>query len=338
MLGLASLGVAALLLPTIASATPSQPLATPSVASVQHQLGELALKNTQLVERYNQAQVDVAAKQKAADVGSRKAASLQALYEQARLQLSETVAAQYEGGAFSATGALLSSSDGQSYLDQLNTMSVVSAHTAQVLGRLNTAHATARSAQQRASSLLASAKTKRDELAKKKASVQQQVDKYTTLLATLTSAQRAAFQRAINPAVPAATLASARDTVAKLPPGVSPKAKLAVQYALDQVGKPYVFGASGPDSYDCSGLTMAAWATAGVALPHSAADQYNYGTHVGLDQLQPGDLVFFYQPIGHVTIYIGDGMMVSAPQSGENVSVVPLSSFSGSVTGATRLS
>jgi cell wall-associated NlpC family hydrolase len=82
---------------------------------------------------------------------------------------------------------------------------------------------------------------------------------------------------------------------------------------------------------------MASWAHAGVSLPHSAADQYNYGTHVPLSELVPGDLIFFYQPIGHVTIYIGNGMMVSAPTEGQNVSVVPLSAFNGQITGATRL-
>jgi cell wall-associated NlpC family hydrolase len=119
--------------------------------------------------------------------------------------------------------------------------------------------------------------------------------------------------------------------------GGTAKGRIAVEFALAQVGKPYVFGAAGPDAYDCSGLTMAAWAAAGVSLPHSAADQYNYGTHVPLSDLSPGDLIFMYSPIGHVTIYIGDGMMVSAPTEGENVSVVPVSSFSGDIVGATHL-
>jgi peptidoglycan DL-endopeptidase CwlO len=329
--GVTSAAAAVLLVPTLASATPD---ATPNVTAVQQQLGALALRNTQLVEKYDQAQVDVAAKQKAAAAGSRQAAKLQAQFERARLQLSQTVAAQYEGGAFSATGALLSSSNGQSYLDQLNTMSIVSSHTAQILSRLNKAHAVASSAQHRASSLLATAKAKRDALNKQKTAVQRQVDKYTTLLATLNSAQRYAFQRSMNPAV------TQTPAVTKVPPGVSGKAKVAVQFALAQVGKPYSFGAAGPGSFDCSGLTMASWAAAGVSLPHSAADQYNYGTHVSptTATLAPGDLVFFYSPIGHVTIYIGNGMMVSAPQEGENVSVVPLSAFNGSITGATRLS
>ena len=72
-------------------------------------------------------------------------------------------------------------------------------------------------------------------------------------------------------------------------------------------------------------------------LPHSAADQYNYGHHVSRNALQPGDLIFFYQPIGHVTIYIGDGLMVSAPTEGEPVQVVSVASFDSDLTGATRL-
>ena len=114
-------------------------------------------------------------------------------------------------------------------------------------------------------------------------------------------------------------------------------AQTAVNFAMAQLGKPYQWGASGPGSYDCSGLTMAAWRAAGVSLPHSAADQYNYGTHVSRSQLQPGDLLFFYQPIGHVTIYIGGGKMVSAPTTGQNVKIVSLAYYNSDYVGATHL-
>lgn len=335
LVGLAALGAAALLIPTVATATAADPAAPPSVTSVQQQLGTLAFKNTQLVEQFNQAQVDVEAKQKAANSARRAASKWQAAYAKIRIQLSQTVAAQYEGGSFSATGALLSSADGQSYLDQLNTLSVMSSHTAQMIARASTAKHDFGSADRKAKSLLASATAKRDALAKQRAAVQKQVDKYTTLLATLSAAQRAAYQRSITPPVPQAAVATVKTTLPTA--GVSGQAKKAVEFALAQVDKPYVFGAAGPDSYDCSGLTMAAWAAAGVALPHSAADQYNYGTHVGINELQPGDLVFLYQPIGHVEIYIGSGMLVSAPQSGQNVSVVSLSDYTSDFTGATRL-
>jgi cell wall-associated NlpC family hydrolase len=301
---------------------------------VQQQLGALAFKNTQLVEQFNQAQVDVDTKQKTADSARQAASRSQATYTRIRTQLSQTVVAQYEGGSFSATGALLSSSDGQSYLDQLNTLSAMSSHTAQMIARASTARKDFSSADHKAKSLLASAKTKRDALAKQKDAVQKQVDKYTTLLATLTNAQRMAFQATLNPPASQTAVAKVKVTI---PGVVTGAAKKAVDFAMAQVGKPYVFGAAGPDSFDCSGLTMAAWAAGGVALPHSAADQYNYGTHVGIGQLQPGDLVFLYQPIGHVEIYIGGGLLVSAPQSGENVKVVNLSDYTSDFTGATHL-
>jgi cell wall-associated NlpC family hydrolase len=104
----------------------------------------------------------------------------------------------------------------------------------------------------------------------------------------------------------------------------NPSAQVAVQAALSQVGKPYVWGAAGPNSYDCSGLTMWSWAHAGVSLPHSSAAQYSVTARVSTSALEPGDLVFYYSPIHHVAMYIGNGQMVEAPYTGASVRVVPL--------------
>jgi len=103
---------------------------------------------------------------------------------------------------------------------------------------------------------------------------------------------------------------------AELPAGV---ARAAIEFALGEVGKPYVWGATGPDSYDCSGLTQAAWKAAGVSLPRTTYDQVNAGTTVSLTDAQPGDLIFFYDDISHVGIYIGNGMMIHAPKPGAYV-------------------
>ncbi|MEV7421254.1 NlpC/P60 family protein [Streptomyces sp. NPDC091212] len=97
------------------------------------------------------------------------------------------------------------------------------------------------------------------------------------------------------------------------------KAAKVLAFARAQIGKPYVWGASGPSSYDCSGLTQAAWKVAGVELPRTTWDQANTGTRVATDGLLPGDLVFFYDDVSHVGIYIGDGMMIHAPKPGANV-------------------
>ncbi|MFF4469274.1 NlpC/P60 family protein [Streptomyces sp. NPDC001599] len=104
-------------------------------------------------------------------------------------------------------------------------------------------------------------------------------------------------------------------------PGTSTgtKADKAIAFARAQIGKPYVWGATGPGSYDCSGLTQAAWKAAGVTLPRVTYDQVNAGTTVSVSQAQPGDLVFFYDDISHVGLYIGDGMMIHAPKPGAYV-------------------
>jgi peptidoglycan DL-endopeptidase CwlO len=98
----------------------------------------------------------------------------------------------------------------------------------------------------------------------------------------------------------------------------------ALRWALSRRGSPYVWGAAGPHAFDCSGLVLWSYAHVGISLPHLAAAQYDMGIHVGRNQLQPGDLVFFYSDIGHVGLYIGNGLMVDAPDFGEVVQVQPV--------------
>ncbi len=102
--------------------------------------------------------------------------------------------------------------------------------------------------------------------------------------------------------------------------------QVAMAFAESQIGKPYRWGGAGPATYDCSGLTMVAWAKAGVSMPHSAQDQYNMTARVPLSELQPGDLVFFGTPtdVYHVGMYVGGGSMVDAPETGQNVMIQPI--------------
>jgi cell wall-associated NlpC family hydrolase len=98
----------------------------------------------------------------------------------------------------------------------------------------------------------------------------------------------------------------------------------ALRLALTKRGDPYVWGAAGPSSFDCSGLVLWAYAQVGIGLPHFTGDQWTMGVHVARADLQPGDLVFFYADIGHVGLYIGNGLMVDAPNFGETVQVEPV--------------
>jgi cell wall-associated NlpC family hydrolase len=109
-----------------------------------------------------------------------------------------------------------------------------------------------------------------------------------------------------------------RPTFGPAPP-VGHGAGAAVQAAMAQLGKPYQWAGAGPDSFDCSGLTMWAWRAGGVGLSHSAAAQYSETAHVSLADIQPGDLVFYGSPISHVGIYVGGGQMIHAPHTGDVV-------------------
>ncbi len=122
------------------------------------------------------------------------------------------------------------------------------------------------------------------------------------------------------------------------PPAPSPSAsgigQRVVDYALARVGLAYVWGAAGPRAYDCSGLTMRAYQSVGISLPHSSSAQYGYGRHISASALRPGDLVFYYSPIHHVGIYIGHGMIVNAENPSVGVTIAPL--YSMPYVGAVR--
>lgn len=325
----------ALLGPGQATAKPSPApvhaaAAAPTIGSVVAQLDSLANKTEALTEQFNATQVDVRAKQRAAGRAQDQAVRAAASYQAARAILVQTAVAAYEGIPASRTAALLSSRTGQGYLDQTSAMDMLAAHTASVAARASAANANAAHARKTAAALLADATSKRNALAKQRDRIIGQVLTFRTLLTTLTATQQQAYSSRGAP-----TPAEIQAALAVRAP--NPAAQKAVDFALAQIGKPYVFAAEGPASWDCSGLTLGAWAAAGVALPHFAATQYTYGTHVPAGKLAPGDLVFLYSDIHHVEIYIGAGLAISAPQEGEDVMFVHLADFMPDFYGATRL-
>jgi cell wall-associated NlpC family hydrolase len=162
-----------------------------------------------------------------------------------------------------------------------------------------------------------------------KASAQQQ-GKIASRLAAAMAVKRQAAQKKIsllNSKVFAKAMAVFRQT-GNYPNFNIPTANTigaqALRFALTKRGDPYVWGAAGPSSFDCSGLVLWAYAQVGISLPHFTGDQWNMGVHVARADLQPGDLVFFYPDIGHVGLYIGNGLMVDAPNFGETVQVEPV--------------
>jgi cell wall-associated NlpC family hydrolase len=317
---------AAVVLPHVAGATPGQP----TLQEVKNKLDKLARQNEVLSEQYNKATAEVKAQQKAADQAQRDALSAAAGYDKARSRLRQTVTAEYESSSFSHAGALLTSQDGQSYLDTLATLSLISSHRADIVAQINAVHAKAKAAQKTASSLLEDAQARAAKLDKQKKAIEAQTNKFKDLLATLTAAEQAQYGN--DGTVPKA--------IGDIGVGKAPNAaaQRAVNYAKDQVGKAYVFAAAGPDAYDCSGLTMMAWQQGGVSLPHLAASQFNYGKHVSYNELLPGDLIFLYPPgISHVEIYVGDDLAVSAADEALGIRYVRPSQDMADWAGATRL-
>ena len=143
--------------------------------------------------------------------------------------------------------------------------------------------------------------------------------------------------RAVRPGPPrAAPLGGAARPPVAAPRAAARGAGAAISEARAQLGKPYSWGGSGPNSFDCSGLTSWAWRAGGVSLPHNAAAQQGRGRSVSRGELQPGDLVFFGSPAYHVGLYVGDGMMIHAPTTGDVVKMSPLS-YMSDYSGATRV-
>ncbi len=352
-----------LLVGSPAVATPADtPAAKPTVESVRAKLDTLARQNSQIVDKYDGAKIRLDQRTAAAAGAARQSTLAQQHYSAARKNLVRVIQAQYMGSGMGAAGALLDSNSSLNYIDRLDVMDLVSIQTTEVVKNATHARKSAAAAATVAARALDAAKTERASLATQRTAVQKQIARYQDLLATLTAEQQAAYERAEEARAAEAQAAAANAGPAntnqtatathhkkkqknanygassiKITGAPSAKAEIAVKFALAQVGKPYVFAADGPGSYDCSGLTMASWRAAGVHLPHMASAQYNRGHHVTLSQLLPGDLVFYYQPIGHVSIYIGNGLLVSAPQPGENVEIVKLKYTLGDFTGATRV-
>jgi cell wall-associated NlpC family hydrolase len=316
--------------PRPATAAPPPPPA-PTTSSVIATLDSLADQTESLTEQYNAAQADVSSLQTQGVAAQQTASQASADFQVARADLARLVTANYEmGSSFSHAGALFTSTSQQNYVDTVATMNLLASHRSDVLARLGTTKAVADAAHQNAAGLLAAATAKRDALTTQRDTIAAQTAKFSSLLATLTTTQRQDYTNRHAPT-------PAELTVALALPAPSAAARKVVTFALAQVGKPYVFAASGPGAFDCSGLTMAAWATVGVQLPHFAAAQYTYGTHIAESALQPGDLVFLYGDIHHVELYIGNGLAVSAPQEGENVKVIKVADFQNVYHGATRL-
>ena len=255
--------------------------------------------------------------------------SLAGIQAQAALQgktvdaISKTLGAiaidQYKSGTISQSLELLFSSDPSLYLSSAGSLEAITRQKGIQLRKFQSAEQQLNATSLTVSDRLAQVKVLQKKLAQKSALATAKLAQAESLLAKLKKEDRERLAKLAQDQEDADQASSLQ--AAKSAAGVSGRAGLALKFALKQIGDKYVFGADGMIYWDCSGLTMRAYQSAGVSLPHSSAAQSRMGKSIPFSQRKPGDLIFFGRPVSHVGIYLGGGKMVHAPRSGSRVKV-----------------
>lgn len=255
--------------------------------------------------------------------------SLAGIQAQAQIQaktvdaISKTLGAiaidQYKSGTISQSLELLFSSDPSLYLSSAGSLEAITRQKGIQLRKFQSAEQKLNATSLTVSDRLAQVKALQKKLAEKSALATAKLAQAESLLAKLKKEDRERLARLAQEREDADQASSLQ--AAKSAAGVSGRAGLALKFALKQIGDRYVFGADGMVYWDCSGLTMRAYQSAGVSLPHSSAAQSRMGKSIPFSQKKPGDLMFFGRPVSHVGIYLGGGKMVHAPRSGSRVKV-----------------
>jgi len=286
-----------------------------TAAEAARLLQETAQQLTVIDEQVKEAELIVAAQQQAAATAAAQAAAAHEAVAVFEPQLRAIAQSGYTGKTQSRVAAFLTSESAAELVQQMTTLDMIAAHTNAVVAEVSTAQTVAEQAQADADAAAATATAGLDQLAVQKAEVEKLAAEYQADFDRLTAAEQVVVTTAV-----AGRSIQAPD-VEELPVASGSQAAVAIAAALEQVGDPYQHGGTGPDVFDCSGLTSYAYAAAGVALPHSSRAQSQMGRQVARSELQPGDLVFYYTPISHVALYIGNGMVVHARTYGSPVAV-----------------
>lgn len=309
----------------------AEPVLTP--AQIQAKVDKLYQEAEVATEKYNGAKerTDRARQslRSLRDEAARRADSLNA----ARNAVGSLAAAQYRDSGMDPGLRLALTSAPEDYLRRAALVERAGALQAAKVSEVRRQSTELARLRAEAGERIAELEARRRELAAHKDAVRSRLAAAERLLARLTAEQRARYNGATESDVPA------RADRADAPRGGTPRATAgraaqAVAYAYAALGRPYVWGATGPGAYDCSGLTQAAWRSAGVSLPRTTYTQINAGTRVPRSRLAPGDLVFFYSGVSHVGLYIGGGQMIHAPRPGAPVRVAPIDEMP--FAGATR--
>ena len=319
--GAAVLGLAAIAAIAFVPATPAQ--ADPDIKDVKARVDRLYHEAEAAQERLHDANLDLAELRR--DLAGLKADQKRQdeRLEVVRDQVSNAVVRQLEGEGISTVGQAIVSEDPGAFLDTLSTMSSFNDLQSSLLADYDTQLEALEIRREATDARTQEIAELTERLRTEKKTVDDKLGEAEELLADLEAEERE-------------RLLASRGSTTRVPSSVpaSGRAAAAVRYAMAQVGDAYVYGAMGENAFDCSGLTMRAWAQAGVSLPHSSSAQFGSGPRIAASDLQPGDLVFYYSPISHVGIYIGNGLIVDAANPGTGVRVTGL--YSMPYVGAVR--
>ncbi len=359
---LALVGAFGILLTTVpASAAPANPgtaaEAAELVAARGHDLEALS-------EQFNEAREVLRAQQAAATAAQAELERATAVLAKAQQSVRGIARTAYTGEGLNSFQALMISGSADEFVNRMSTLQMVAGHQNELLGVAADANAAAATAQAQLQTSVAEAQRQYDAVVAQQATLEGQIAEYKAVHDRLSAAEQRAVAAAAAQAHADGTAhsagsaqssgstqssgsapssrASRSDRTEPLAAASAPvvansgAAQTAVDTAMAQRGKPYVWAADGPGSFDCSGLTQFAFKAAGINLPHSSRMQSQMGQAVSRGNLQPGDLVFFYSPVSHVGIYIGGGQMVHAPTSGDVVKVAPVDALRG-YAGARRI-
>ncbi|KJS53541.1 hypothetical protein VM98_24645 [Streptomyces rubellomurinus subsp. indigoferus] len=311
----------------------------PSLATVKEQVDKLNEEAEQAIERFNGFQEKQRKLQGEANQIQEKVVRGQAAMNELRTRLGAVAADQYRSNGIDPSVQLMLDSDPASYLERASAQNQAAGSQAALLKEAQGEQRKLDQDRAEATRTLAELETVGGQLAGEKQQVQGKLAQAQALLNKLSAEERAKInaQESADKARAAAKQAGDADRASRStqrtdlnappPPAASGRAATIVQFAYAQLGKPYEWSATGPNSFDCSGLTGAAYRAAGVKLSRMSQDQWNDGPRVARSDLQAGDLVFFYGDIHHVGIYIGDGKMIHAPRTGKNVEVLPIDSM-----------
>ena len=308
-----------------ASSGQAAPTSPATCAATRTQFAANGTAAEKTAEALNDAKIARVKTEKALAAATVRARAAAIGFDKSSSDFKQLVSGELKSAPAGQFAVFFTSGSPKQFADQMALMDYVAGRKGQKIQALATTRASAAKAQADVTAKLTERKKIEHTMTAKAADLKKRAATLTGLLANLCVEDQPAVQ---------AERAS-RDMPRVDVGPASGGAQKAVQTALAQIGDPYVWAAAGPNQYDCSGLTMYAWASAGVSLPHSSSQQYGYGTHISRSQVRAGDLVFFYSPISHVGIAINNRQMVHASTFGVPVKIADIDS--SPFVGATRL-